>query len=43
MLYQVSRSDPWYADIVNSRVTGYVPLDKKQEEAHLRKPCSPIG
>jgi hypothetical protein len=26
MLFQISRSDPWYADIVNFMVTGYVPL-----------------
>jgi hypothetical protein len=25
MLYLISRSDPWYADIVNFMVTGYVP------------------
>jgi hypothetical protein len=25
MLYLVSRSNPWYADIVNFIVTGYVP------------------
>jgi hypothetical protein len=31
MLYLASRSDPWYADIVNFIVTGYVPPggDKK--------------
>ena len=26
MLYGINRSDPWYADIVNFMVTGYVPL-----------------
>jgi hypothetical protein len=25
MLFQVNRSDPWYADIVNFIVAGYVP------------------
>jgi hypothetical protein len=25
MLFQISRSDPWYADIVNFMVAGYVP------------------
>jgi hypothetical protein len=25
MLFQISRSDPWYADIVNFMVEGYVP------------------
>jgi hypothetical protein len=32
MLYLVSRSDPWYVDIVNFIVTGYVPLggDKRK-------------
>jgi hypothetical protein len=32
MLFQISRSDPWYADIVNFMVTGYVPLggDKRK-------------
>jgi hypothetical protein len=26
MLYGIHRSDPWYADIVNFMVIGYVPL-----------------
>jgi hypothetical protein len=26
MLYGINRSDPWYADIVNFMVSGYVPL-----------------
>jgi hypothetical protein len=32
MLYLVSRSDPWYTNIVNFIVTGYVPLggDKRK-------------
>jgi hypothetical protein len=32
MLFQISRSDPWYADIVNFMVAGYVPPggDKKK-------------
>jgi hypothetical protein len=25
MLYEINRSDPWYADIVNFMVLGYVP------------------
>ena len=25
MLYEINRSDPWYVDIVNFMVTGYVP------------------
>jgi len=25
MLYRINRSDPWYTDIVNLMVTGYVP------------------
>jgi hypothetical protein len=25
MLFEISRSDPWYADIVNFMVIGYVP------------------
>jgi hypothetical protein len=31
MLYRITRSDPWYANIVNFMVAGYVPLgaDKK--------------
>jgi hypothetical protein len=32
MLYLISRSDPWYTNIVNFMVTGYVPLggDKRK-------------
>jgi hypothetical protein len=32
MLHQVSRSDPWYADIVNFMVSGYIPpgADKRK-------------
>jgi hypothetical protein len=32
MLFQISRSDPWYADIINFMVAGYVPLggDKRK-------------
>jgi hypothetical protein len=26
LLYRINRSDPWYADIVNFMVLGYVPL-----------------
>jgi hypothetical protein len=26
MLYGINRSDPWYVDIVNFMVSGYVPL-----------------
>jgi hypothetical protein len=25
MLYRINRSDPWYADIINFMVSGYVP------------------
>jgi hypothetical protein len=39
MLFQISRSDLWYADIVNFMVAGYVPLggDKRKliYESHL--------
>jgi hypothetical protein len=39
MLFQISRSDPWYADIVNFMVAGYVPPggDKRKliYESHL--------
>jgi hypothetical protein len=32
MLFKVSRSDPWYANIINFMVAGYIPLgeDKKK-------------
>jgi hypothetical protein len=32
MLFRISRSNPWYANIVNFMVTGYVPLggDRKK-------------
>jgi hypothetical protein len=32
MLYQVSRSDPWYADIVNFIVLGYIPLGEDKRK-----------
>jgi hypothetical protein len=39
MLFKVSRSDPWYTNIVNFMVAGYIPLgeDKKKliYESHL--------
>jgi len=40
MLYRINRSDPWYADIVNFMVSGYVPpgANKKkliQEVVHI--------
>jgi hypothetical protein len=39
MLFKVSRSDPWYANIVNFMVAGYIPPgeDKKKlvYESHL--------
>jgi len=31
MLYTINRSDPWYADIVNFMVTGYVPPGGKRK------------
>ena len=40
MLYRITRSDPWYADIVNFMVAGYVPpgVDKNKliYESHHR-------
>jgi hypothetical protein len=36
MLYLVSRSDPWYADIVNFIVTGYVPLGETRGSSSMR-------
>jgi hypothetical protein len=39
MLFKVSRSDPWYTNIVNFMVVGYIPPgeDKKKlvYESHL--------
>ena len=32
MLYKVSKSDPWYAYIVNFMVAGYVPLGKNKRK-----------
>jgi hypothetical protein len=52
MLFQVNRSDPWYADIVNFIVVGYVPPrgNKKKliyeshihlwDESYLFRVCS---
>jgi hypothetical protein len=52
MLYQITRSDPWYANIINFMVTGYVPPgeDKRKliyesrhhiwDELYLFKVCS---
>jgi hypothetical protein len=38
MLYRINRSDPWYADILNFMVSGYVPPggDKRKliQESH---------
>jgi hypothetical protein len=39
MLFQVTKSNPWYANVVNFMVAGYVPLgeDKRKlvYESHL--------
>jgi uncharacterized protein YneR len=39
MLFQVNRSDPWYADIVNFIVAGYVPPEGNKKkliyESHI--------
>ena len=32
MLYGINRSDPWYADIVNFMVSGYVPLGANKKK-----------
>ena len=52
MLYRIARSDPWYADIVNFMVVGYVPPggDKRKlmyeshhhlwDESYLFRVCS---
>jgi len=52
MLYGINRSDPWYADIVNFMVSGYVPpgANKKKliqesrahiwDEPYLFRVCS---
>jgi hypothetical protein len=52
MLYQITRSDPWYANIINFVVAGYVPLgvDKRKliyeshhhiwDEPYLFRVCS---
>jgi len=43
MLYRINRSDPWYADIVNFMVSGYVPPGANQEEAYSRKSFTYMG
>ena len=54
MLYKVSKSDPWYAYIVNFMVAGYVPLGKNKrkliyesrlhirDEPYLFRRCVPV-
>ena len=43
MLLKVTDSNPWYANIVNFMVAGYVPPGGKQEKADLREQTSPLG
>jgi hypothetical protein len=38
MLYQVSRSDPWYADIVNFMVSGYIPPEADKRKLIYESP-----
>jgi hypothetical protein len=39
MLYEINRSDPWYADIVNFMVLGYIPPEENKkrlvQESHV--------
>jgi hypothetical protein len=39
MLFKITRSDPWYANIINFMVVGYVPLGENKKklvyESHL--------
>jgi hypothetical protein len=54
MLFKITKSDPWYADIVNFIVKGYVPLEKNKrkliyesrlhiwDEPYLFRVCSNI-
>jgi len=39
MLYRINRSDPWYADIVNLMVTGYVPPGGNKKKL-IQESCS---
>ena len=43
MLLKVMDSSPWYANIVNYMVSGYVPLGEKYEKIAIRKPMTPLG
>ena len=43
MLLKVTDSNPWYANIVNFMVAGYVPPGGKQEKADLRESSTPVG
>jgi hypothetical protein len=36
MLFKVSRSDPWYANIVNFIVVGYVPPGRIKENSSIK-------
>jgi hypothetical protein len=43
MLYGINRSDPWYADIVNFMVSGYVPPKGIKKEAYSRESFTHMG
>jgi hypothetical protein len=43
MLYRISRSDPWYADIDNFMVEGYVRPRADKKKLYLRESPSPVG
>ena len=43
MLYGINRFEPWYTDIVNFMVTGYVPPGGKKKEANPGQPFSHMG
>ena len=43
MLLRVMDSNPWYANIVNFMVSGYVPLGENKKKATSREQTSHLG
>jgi hypothetical protein len=39
MLLKVTDSNPWYANIVNFMVTGYVPLGENKKKLQIESRC----